>query len=169
MEDDRLKRNKGRLRSATERTIIMLTKLLPDQISTFWDIIRYAIEESLPPIAGEGPDRMNRILASLLNGKAECWISSAINKSKRIFEGVVITKLQYDDISNTKNLLIYCLYGYEGVDPESWKSGFKSLVKYASSKGCNRIIGYTENPFIIKLVNRLGGETRYTFVSLPLD
>jgi len=146
----------------------MLTKLLPDQISDYWDIIRYAVEQSLPPVVGEGPDKMNKILSSLLMGKSHCWASYTINGNKRRFEGIVITKISYDDISDTKNLLIYCLYSYEGISEESWVSGFKSLVKFAESRNCDRIIGYTKEPLIVKKVNQLGGDADYIFVSLPL-
>ncbi len=147
----------------------MLTKLLPEQISQFWDIIKYAIEESLPPIAGEGPDKMNKILTSLLSSKSECWASYTVNGKERRFEGIVITKIQYDDISDTKSLLIYCLYGYETADRSSWTAGLKALVKYAASRNCHRIIGYTEVPFIVDVVRRLGGEAKYTFISLPVS
>ena len=146
----------------------MLTKLMPDQISTFWDIIKYAIEESIPPIVSKNPNRMNNILASLLCGKAQCWASYVRNENENRFEGIVITKILYEDISDTKNFLIYCLYGYENVDKESWSNGFKSLVKYAISKGCSQIIGYSDEPLIFKVVKHLGGEAKYTFVSLPL-
>ncbi len=146
----------------------MLTKLLPDQISAFWDIIKYAIEESLPPIAGEGPEKMNNILSALLSSKAECWASYIVGEDQRRFEGIVITKIQYDDISRTKNLLMYCVYGYEDVDKGSWTSGLKTLVKYASSKGCHRIVAYTDIPYMIELTKKLGGEARYTLCSFPL-
>lgn len=147
----------------------MLTRLLPDQIASFWDIIKYAIEESLPPVAGEGPDKMNRILTALLSNKAECWVSYIIEKDVRILEGVMITKIQYDDISDTKSLLMYCAYGYEKVSQASWTAGFKSLVKYASSKGCYRIVSYTDLPYLINMTKKLGGEAKYTFISLPLN
>jgi len=147
----------------------MLTKLLPEQISKHWDIIRYAVEQSLPPIVGGSPDRMKKILTSLLCGKAHCWASYIVNGDVRRFEGIVITRIFYDDVSDTRNLLIYCLYGYEGVDQLSWTTGLKALVKFARSKNCKRIIAYTDVPYIIELVNKLGGDTSYTFVSLPLN
>lgn len=146
----------------------MLTRLLPDQVSRFWNIIKYAIEESLPPIAGGSPDRMNRILTSLLSDKAQCWASYTVNGEQRRFEAIVITRILYDDVSDTRSLLIYCLYGYENIRMASWSDGLKSLVKYASSRNCHRIIGYTDLPFIVKVVERLGGETKYVFVSLPV-
>lgn len=146
----------------------MLTLLLPDQVSKFWDVISYAIEQSLPPIADESPDKMNKILSSLLCGKAQCWASYVVEGETRRFEGIVVTRIVHDDVSGIKNLLIYCLYGYDIVNRSSWISGFKSLVKYATSKGCNRIIAYTDVQHIINIVEKLGGETKYRFVSLPL-
>jgi len=146
----------------------MLTKLMPDQISNFWDIIKYAIEESLPPIVGESPDKMNKILAALLCGKAQCWTSYDKTEGENKFEGIVVTRVTYDDVSDTKNLLIYCLYGYETVNKSNWLSGFKTLVKFAIGQGCSQIVGYSDVPLILKMVERLKGETKYTFVRLPL-
>jgi len=146
----------------------MLTKLLPEQVSKYWDIIRYAIEQSLPPVAGEGPDKMKKILMSLLSSKSQCWISSDINEESRILEAVLVTRILYDDVSDTKNLLIYCLYGYEHIKQSSYSSGVSTLVKYAESKGCDRIIAYTNFPRVIEMIEKLGGSTTYTFISIPL-
>jgi len=146
----------------------MLTKLLPDQISSFWDVIRYAIENSLPPIAGESPDKMKKILMSLLSGKMQCWASYEISEKRRILEGIVVTRISYDDASDTRNLLIYCLYSYERVGYSNWTSGLKTLVKFAESRNCERIIAYTSEPGVIELVKKLKGDVSYTFVSIPL-
>ena len=147
----------------------MLTKLLPDQISSFWDIIKYAIEQSLPPIVGEHPDKMNRILSSLLCGKTDCWASYVRNGSGTRFEGIVLTRILYDDASETRNLLIYCIYGYEEVNKNSWLDGLKAIVKFAKSRNCNQIIAYTDSPYIVKIVNSLGGEAKYTFISFDIN
>ena len=147
----------------------MLTRMLPDQISRFWDIIRYAIEESLPPTVDESPDKMNRILAALIGGSLQCWASYEKNGDSRRFEGLVVTEILFDDASNTRNLLIYCLYGYDAVSKESWRKGFEALAKWAVSKGCSRVIGYSDVPHILKIVERLGGEAKYRFISFPLN
>ena len=144
----------------------MLTKLLPDQIAKLWDIIRYAIEQSLPPIVGEHPDKMNRLLSSMLSGKVEVWAS--YTKEERKFEGIVVTQLLYDDASNTKNLLIYCLYGYVDVNTDSWKEGWEALNKYAKSLGCHSIMAYSTNQFIVDIVKKLDGSTSYTFLSFDV-
>lgn len=147
----------------------MLTILTPEQVSNFWDIIKYAIEQSLPPIVGDHPDKMNRILSSLLSSQTQCWASYTRIGDTPKFEGIVLTKMIYDDASDTKNLLIYCLYGYEEVAKESWVKGLVSLIKYANSKECEQIIAYTEIPYIVEVAKQLGGETKYTFLSFNVD
>ena len=147
----------------------MLTKLLPDQISKFWDIISYAVENSLPPTVDEHPDKMNRILSSCLSGKLEVWAS--YNKSEDVvkFEGIMITRIVFDDASYTRNLLMYCLYGYEDVDKESWSKGLMALLKYAKKKGCSRISAYTNIEYMVKLAESLGANTAYTYISWEVN
>ena len=146
----------------------MLTRLLPDQVSNLWSIIKYAVEESLPPIAGESPNKMNNILTALLCSKAQCWMSYTKSGEGNKFEGLVITEITHDDISDTKSLLIYCLYGFEEISKSSWTGGMKALVKFAASRGCSNITAYSEVPSIISLVERLGGEAKYRFIKIPL-
>lgn len=145
----------------------MLTKLLPDQISKFWDIIKFAIEGSLPPTVTDNPSKMNHILSALLSGKAQCWASYEKSGDSRQFDGIVVTQITVDNVSATKNLLLYCLYGYNTVSENSWRSGFDTLAKWGKSKGCARFVGYTDNPRIVEIVKMFGGEAKYTFISIP--
>jgi len=145
----------------------MLTRLLPDQIAKFWPIIKYAVEESLPPIVGEHPDKMNRMLSAMLSGKLEVWAS--YKKPNNKFEAIVVTQFLYDEASNTRNFLLYCLYGYEQIDSASWTEGWIALAKYAKAKGCHSIMAYTANAHLIDLAKLYGGNTDYTFISLDLD
>lgn len=145
----------------------MLTRLLPEQISAFWPIIKYAIEESLPPVTGEHPDKMNRILSSALSGGLDVWASYERKDEVKI-DAIVITKLILDDASGTKSLLLYCLYGYTDIPEESWKKGIESMIKYAKSCGCSRMVGYSSIPHIISMAGNFGANTEYTFISFGL-
>lgn len=142
----------------------MLVRLMPDQISRFWDVIKYAVEQSLPPIVGENPNKMENILMSALDGSIDVWASYTKDKENKRFEGVVLTEILFDRPSRTKNLLIYCLYGYEEVDKSSWTKGLLAVAKYAASRGCNQIIAYSDSPYIINLAKGLGAEAKYTFI-----
>jgi len=135
-------------------------------VSSHWGVIKHAIEESLPPIAGGASDRMNNILESILIGTTDCWVSHNDNGT---IDGLLLTRFVEDDCSKTRNLLIYCVYGFLQRSAKlAWLEGLKSLYKYAFSKNCHRIIGYTDVDSIIKFVKRVGGEAKYTFVSIPV-
>lgn len=146
----------------------MLNKLLPDQVAKFWDIIKYGIEQSLPPIVTNHPDKMNRILASCLMGQAEVWASYIRNNGNVKFNGIVITRLLVDDVSMTNNLLIYCIYGYESIDSQTWLQGLKALADYAKAKKCSQVVAYSYFPQIASLAKRLGGEVEY-FITFDIN
>lgn len=147
----------------------MLTRLLPEQISDFWDIIKYAIEESLPPTVDEHPDKMNRILSSALSGGLDIWASYERAEEGVKFEGIIVTKINFDDASGTRSMLMYCLYGYADAAEGTWMEGLTILAKYAKSRKCSRITAYTSIPYMIALADKLGANTKYTFISWDLS
>lgn len=146
----------------------MLNRMTPEQVSKFWDIIRYGIEQSLPPIATNDEDKMAYLLSCALSGKVDVWASYVKEDEKIKFEGIVVTRLLYDDVSNTRNLLIYCLYGYTLVDKNSWFDGIEVLIKYARSLNCHQIIAYSKSPNVIKIASKLGANTDYTLISFNI-
>lgn len=145
----------------------MITRLLPEQVSNLWDIIKHAIEESLPPIVTRSPDSMNRILASLLSGKTDCWISYTKTEEMSKFDAVILTKLIFDDATHTKNLLLYSVYGYAKMEPRHWMEGFAFMSKYALAQGCDRLIAYTEVPYLIEMAKQYNAEMQ-TFISFDI-
>lgn len=147
----------------------MLTKLLPDQVSKFWDVISYAMEQSLPPTVGENPDKMNNILMATLSGKLDIWASYKKVDKVNKFEGILATRIIYDDVTCMNNLLIYAIYGYDLVSKTSWLEGLKTITKYAKSQGCSLIVAYTNSEKVIKVVNSLGGDTSFSFISFRVD
>jgi len=147
----------------------MLIKMLPEQISKFWDVIKYGVEQSLPPIAGEHPDKINRILSAALSGSVDVWASYVKDDGNRILEGIVLTRILYDGVSGTKNLLIYTVYGYNAVDDESYMKIFTTLVKYAKAKGCLQLVGYTTLSYLADICKEFGADTSYTFVSFDIN
>jgi len=146
-----------------------VTKLLPEQVSAFWDMIKYAIEQSLPPFVGDHPDIINRILSASLDGRIEVWAEYIKSEEGNKFEGIALTQFIYDEPSDTKNLLIYCLYGYSKIDPGSWGRVLVTMAKYAREKRCSQIIAYSTVPHMIELVKGLGGNADYTFISFDVN
>ena len=147
----------------------MLTRLIPDQISKFWPIIKYAVEQSLPPTVGDHPDKMNRILSGMLSGKLDVWASYRhLADGTTKFDGIGVTQILYDDASNTKSMLIYAIFAYEQTLPETWLEAYEAVGKYAVAQGCTRYVAYSSVPYVVEQAKRFGGDTSFTFISFPL-
>ena len=144
----------------------MINQLLPDQIATLWDYIKYAFEQSVPPSADRGIYDSNQVLSALLSGKAQCWILYEKIDNVRRFEGVVITEIIRDNIMGVRNLLIYSLYG-DNISNRSWREGLVALAKWGIKNGCRNIVGYTDNKLIVNKVLQFGGSIS-TFISIPI-
>lgn len=146
----------------------MLIRLMPEQISEQWDIIKPTIEESLRS-ACEDAD-MNEILTSLLNASSQCWVSSRKGTNGgNIIEGIIITMITKDLFGEGRNLLIYSLFGYSMDTKEAWRGGAKALATFAKATQCSRITAYTDVPSLIKLVEDLGGTAKQRFISIPVN
>lgn len=141
---------------------------MPDQVTKFWDVIKYAIEESIPPIATNNVNLLNNILMSILSNKTQCWASYEKNEKGNRFEGIMLTQVVCEEASNTKNLLIYAMYGFDPVSSKSWKDGLEATVKFAKSQGCRQIVGYTDLNNLVELAKKLGGSSRH-FISFNID
>jgi protoheme ferro-lyase len=145
----------------------MIVKLLPDQVATYWEYIKYGTSQALPPIAEDSEDMMNNILTGLLNGRLKCWLSiKKTEDGKRFCDGLVVTAIISDPYMQTKSLLIYALYSSNNSISD-WKDAFKSLVKYAIACDCKYINAYTQNEKLLSMIEKLGGDM-YTYISFPL-
>ena len=143
-----------------------VTKLLPEQVTVFWNVVKFAIEQSLPPIAINDPEATNRILSSILCKKTEVWAEYVKGEEEgNKFECIFLTQFVYDEPSDTKNLLIYSLYGYDEIDSGSWARALITMVKYAKEKKCNQIVAYSSVPRVIEMAKSVGWNTDFTFLS----
>lgn len=143
----------------------MLLKMYPEQIVKHWDVIKFGIEESLPPVVGQADDRMSNILFSILTNALQCWISYDSKGGK--LNALLLTSITNEPISKTKSLTIYCLYGFELINDFSWKEGFEALQKFARSNNCDRITAYTNIEKIKKMARSFNGSSEYSFISIP--
>jgi len=133
----------------------MLVKLTPDQVASHWGELKPAIEVALPPIAsGKVEGRMNNILATLLADNMQCWVF----RRDGIILGVGTTIIREDMGSGGKDLLLYTLYAMPGATQEDWILAFETIRKWAHVQGCERYVGYTQNPEMVRLLEKFGAE-----------
>jgi len=147
---------------------IELTKLTPEQVMEYWPQIRECIEVSLPPLVRQNSKALLRIQESLLLRRLECWIASETRDLTKSL-GVATTCFVTDEISLTKNLLVYTATTVASHSQEMWSKCYEVLAKYATSRGCKNIIAYSELPEVISLVERIGGNCNWRILYFPLD
>jgi hypothetical protein len=143
----------------------MLIRLLEVNVSDHWDLIKKGIEEALPPVVGESPDKMNNILRAMLIGAMQVWVSTG---EDGLVNAIVTTSITEDANSETKCLLIYTVSAIKKTDAQSWINGLATLRKFAKARGCSRVIAYTNDEKVLAISNKMGAET-YTFLSFELD
>ena len=103
----------------------MLLQIMPEQVIEFRPLIEQAIEEAIPPIEGESPQKVNNIITKLLAGELVGWIIyRQLDSGRKKSIGFMITSIVYDDVTETKSLMIYCLYVYERSVVNDWIEGF---------------------------------------------
>jgi hypothetical protein len=144
----------------------MLIQLLPEQISRNWDVIGHSVEEALPPTTEWTESLKNNVLTMLLCGRMQCWVSCDDNTKK--IEAIITTLIAADTLAERKDLMVYTLYGVEKLSGKSWTNGFAMLSRWGRSMGCNRMIAYSGAPVVLHMIQRMGGDTGYHFVTLDL-
>jgi len=145
----------------------MLQQIMPEQVPYYWEAIKDKVDETLPKIPGE-KNKLNNILASLLNGSMLCWIGYRMVGDRKKSNAFLLTSFVDDDLAEVRGLLIYCLFSIGRMDRSFWTEGFEALRKFGLSKGCTRLIAYSRDDFIIRMMRDLGGEVVYQFASIPM-
>ena len=144
-----------------------LVRLLDQQIADAWPVIKYAVEQSVPPIAGESPEKMNNVLESLLLGKLQCWVTADSPEIKQ-FRTVLTTRINTDDTTGTKTLLIFSMFSFVPQSSEDIDQVHKTLVAFAKGNGCNRMLAYTQDENVLSIGRKYGMTTEWTMLTLDV-
>jgi hypothetical protein len=144
--------------------MILMYKLLPEQVMAYWDDIKACIMAALPPYVGSNPDAITYIQEQLLVGTIECW---AAFEEKKLC-GVMTTQVIHDPISRTRNLLIYSITIVSGHSDELWQLAAEKMRAYATARKCNNIIAYSNNDQMIYIAEKLGADSSYRLLTFSL-
>jgi hypothetical protein len=128
----------------------MLVALLPDQVDLHWDILKVAIERSLPPIAINRTHSMNKVLECLLSGIMICWLVVEGNK----IVGFVVTTVSEDFCTDTRTLILYIIFGE--ANRATWEDSYDTLYKHAKNLDCSFMGGYTIDNNVVNICKSFG-------------
>lgn len=147
---------------------MFLLRATPEQISKYWELFKWAIENSFPPTDFPTPKKMVNVLKQLLSGRMQLWIAHRGKKWPPESLGIVTTMMIVDDATGGKTLRIQNMFGWQVVQMEEWEDGFNLLAKYAISEGCTGIGFFTANDSVRKLAQRMGFYTEYVYGMIDL-
>src|SRR5574340_631885 len=126
----------------------MINRLIPEQISVFWDSIKFGIAKSAAPDVKLNHGALNVVLQKLLTGTAQCWLVTELRETGPVLLGCIVTYIKTDDLTERKNLLVYALYSYEKISDLTWAEVLETLRKFAEAEECDYIVGYTTNMLV---------------------
>lgn len=145
---------------------LRLLKLLPEQVTKYWELLSPMIESTLLPIVGEDVGRMNSILGSILSGNMDVVQFFDLVDDEVTVKGFAVVSVIISVDWTEKQLLVYSIYGYETVGKRSIIEGLKLLIEYAAGEECSSLVAYTNLRGLIEYTKRLGGNADYTFIKL---
>ncbi len=144
----------------------MLLRMLPEQISNQWNILKPAIEASLPSNTVKSDEGLNNILKALLSNKMHCWVLT--DKAESEPYALATTSFIVDPIGAV-SLFVYSLYGYRPIPMELWIEGFKGLQDWALKNHCANVLAFTDNKRVMSIVEDLGGNVQQVVVNLEVS
>lgn len=137
----------------------MLVKLLPDQISSNWDLIKFALEECAPNITARG---LNVVLENLLSDEMQCWWEVVETEEKVVkLYAVLLTSIHYDRFFQATCLRLCAFYGYEELTQLQWQEGYETFVNFAKGRDCSRIEAFTERAGLAEIGKKFGFNVQY--------
>lgn len=141
----------------------MLLLLLPTQVSTYWALIQQAVEVSVPP-GTLSEDNEKYLLEKLFTGDCQAWIIPG-NLKGDVVKALMVTTVFEDDLTHTKDLLVFALQSFRLISEEDWIEVAGDLDKVAKSWKCDRIVTYSKIGRVIDIMEKAGYDSSYRFLT----
>jgi hypothetical protein len=136
----------------------MLVKLLPDQISIYWDHIKTALVETTPELTARG---ITVILENLLCDSMQCWFELIGEDEDTRLLAILVTSIFQDNFFQANCLRICCLYGFDAITQQQWEEGASTLTNYAKSVDCVRIEAFTKREGLPVIAKKFGADVDF--------
>jgi hypothetical protein len=111
----------------------MFIRLLPTQISAFWETIKYGCVKADEVREEDMPRYFNELLHALLNDKAQCFV---ILDEQKILLGFFITRIIVNKFSGRKELFGQIFYSMRSIIDEEAIKYVNVLSQFAAKEDC---------------------------------
>ena len=134
-------------------------KLDSNRVPDFWDLVKpgLMLGRNISGIEGDW-DFANSVLEHAISEHCQIWLGfEAGEPTGDGYVGFVITHLNVDWFSKSKDLVLYFAYLYKTASDRLRTDAAMAFSKYARGLGCTRIVAYTDNAAMEKLINSFFG------------
>ena len=108
----------------------MFIKLMPDQVTCFWSIIKHGMIESFEVPKEFQQDFAIRELKNLLSGLSQCWVGTEIDEANnRKICFVMTSKITEDRNYGIKTLFVDSIYSIRLITDELSNEAYKCMVE----------------------------------------
>ena len=143
----------------------MIVRLISLQVPRFWDVIKYALQQTEVLAIGTEANKFNEIFASLLSDKAQCFLKYGEDGG---IQGVMVTEIHEDKYSKEKSVKIRSLYAYKVLPKGEWREDFELVKKLAISEKCTRVFFDSRNPRVLQVGREVGFKEVHTTMEIPI-
>lgn len=141
----------------------MFIKLMPDQVTLFWDSIKHGMIESYKIPKEFQQDFAIKELKNLLSGLSQCWIGFQIDKEgNKKLDLIMTSKIIDNKFYGVKVLFVDSLYGFRLITDEIASEVYGVLEKFAMANNCHIISAESPNKRVEELMLNQGFEKQRT-------
>ena len=133
----------------------MMVKLGIEEVSQKWDIIKMAVQRSLPPGTQLDDEYFKRLFTEIAVGEKQVWMGNIDG----IPAMVGITQIANDLDNREKVLVIYSAYSLnqEGLAGRKfWEDCVRGFKLYAQSISAKKVIAFTKDEMVIAIAKHCG-------------
>jgi len=144
----------------------MHIRVLPPQIPTVWEAVKYAVVQldEVPP--EQLNDYLLWMLQQLLSEKAQCWVT--LNED-RVLLNVSLTRIVENPFTKNPELHLQCLYAFQGLTEHTITEALTLYRQFAKKAGCVTVTGSSRHPRACALLEQYGFQPGYKTYTLAVE
>jgi hypothetical protein len=147
---------------------MIMLKLLPEQISRHWDMIKYAIERTTRGGVEPTDEYLTLMAEKLVSGQVQCWATQQQENGNISLMSLTFTSIITDSLTNIRNLIIIGVFAFSSLsDVKLWEFGLTTLRRFAKGNDCKNIVFYTDVPRLVEIAKEFGALTNITYGIIP--
>jgi len=149
----------------------MFTKYPQTEIKKYWEVLKAAMLENLPPTTMGIDVDTDVIFAKLMSDEMQMWIfvnKESDTENSNGAKGFIITAYASELGFNFKTLLIYAVVATIHIDEFEWKEAYATLKSFARKNKCLKLVAFSANPRVTEVVNFLGGDSSHNLLVLEV-